>query len=203
MTRKMFIFVVQYYQDINIILAMNRGIGIMAKTSPTLYFMKPKYFFVTSGAATSNISALNAFDNALIDAGIAQCNLVPVSSIIPANAVEIEPIKIPAGSVTYVVLARTDGQIGETIGAGIAWGFAKNKKTGERYGFVVESHGYRDKDSLKLDLSNKINEMANSRKMVLENLSMRVESLNIKNETYGCVIAAFVYVFDQDAFVLK
>ncbi|HDM88656.1 MAG TPA: pyruvoyl-dependent arginine decarboxylase, partial [Candidatus Bathyarchaeota archaeon] len=36
----------------------------------------PKEFFVTGGKAIGRLSELNAFDNALKDAGIANCNLV-------------------------------------------------------------------------------------------------------------------------------
>jgi len=49
--------------------------------------MIPKEFFVTSAKATSPVSELNAFDLALKNAGIAQCNIVPVSSILPENMV--------------------------------------------------------------------------------------------------------------------
>jgi len=45
--------------------------------------MVPKEFFVTSGKAFSATSELNAFDQALKNAGIAHCNLVQVTSILP------------------------------------------------------------------------------------------------------------------------
>jgi len=81
--------------------------------------MIPKAFFVTGGKAVSKVSRLNTFDLALRNAGIAQCNLVKVSSIIPPNYKETEPKPIPAGSITYVVMAKAEGT-GETISAGIA-----------------------------------------------------------------------------------
>ena len=43
--------------------------------------LMPRKFFVTSGTALSDISEMNAFDQALVEAGIAEANLVPVSSI--------------------------------------------------------------------------------------------------------------------------
>ena len=172
----------------------------MSESAESFMFLVPKYYFVTGGAATSDISPLNAFDNALLKAGIAQCNLVPVSSIIPGDAVEIKPIKIPAGTITFVVMARTDGQNGETIGAGVGWGFARNPETGERYGFVAEAHGYRDKHSLKLDLERKLQEMARARKMILESTYTRVESLKVLDAIYGSTVAVFVYVFDKIPF---
>lgn len=49
---------------------------------------------ITSGKSEGP-TKLNAFDNALLDAGIGNVNLIPVSSIIPASAkiVELPPIK--------------------------------------------------------------------------------------------------------------
>ena len=52
----------------------------------------PKKFFITVGSAVSHVSPLNAFDAALVKAGIAQCNLVPVSSIIPPDAEKVKPV---------------------------------------------------------------------------------------------------------------
>ena len=60
---------------------------------------------VTVGAAEGG-SLLNAFDNALLVAGIGNVNLVKVSSIVPPG-VEIEPI--PAGATLAGLLAA--GQI--------------------------------------------------------------------------------------------
>ncbi len=88
--------------------------------------MIPKEFFITSGKALSPVSELNAFDLALKKAGIAQCNLVCVSSILPKNCVQISTHNIAAGSITHCVLARMDGDDGTTVGAGIAWTWAKS-----------------------------------------------------------------------------
>jgi arginine decarboxylase len=71
--------------------------------------MIPKEFFITSGKATSQVSELNAFDLALKKAGIAQCNLVSVSSILPLGCKERKRRKITAGAITYAVIARMDG----------------------------------------------------------------------------------------------
>ena len=103
--------------------------------------MIPKEFFVTSGEAFSSISQLNAFDHALKNARIEQCNLVPVSSILPPACKEREWKKILAGSITNTVIARMDGK-GETmIAAGIAWAWEKNM----RYGLVAEANGHMDR----------------------------------------------------------
>jgi arginine decarboxylase len=152
--------------------------------------MIPKEFFITSGKAISPVSGLNAFDLALKDAGIAQCNLVPVSSILPKGCHERKQKKIPAGSITYSVIAKMDGEEGTTIGAGIAWAWEKEK----RYGLVAEAHGYMDLKALKETLERKIREMAKIREIEIGRISYRTEVLRVPIGNYGCVITALVYI---------
>ena len=97
--------------------------------------LKPKKFFVVGGKGLSKVSKLNAFDMALKEAGISQCNLVPVSSILPRDIEEISPVQIEAGEITFVIMARQDGEGGEEISAGLAWARTND------FGLVVEGHG--------------------------------------------------------------
>lgn len=46
---------------------------------------KPKVAYLVSGVGASNVSALNALDAALIDAGIGDQNLIKLSSILPES----------------------------------------------------------------------------------------------------------------------
>jgi arginine decarboxylase len=152
--------------------------------------MIPEEFFVTSGKAISPVSQLNAFDRALKDAGIAQCNLVQVSSILPPGCKEGKLRDIPAGSIIHTVMARMDGAEGMTISAGIAWAWEKNGK----YGLVAEAHGQMDQQSLKVTLEWKIREMAKARGIELNEISYRTDVLAVPLENYGCVITALIYL---------
>ncbi len=151
--------------------------------------MIPKEFFITSGKAVSPVSELNAFDLALKKAGIAQCNLVCVSSILPKDCKQIEKHNIDAGSVTFSVLARMDGAEGTTIGAGIAWTWAKSRK----YGLVAEAHGFMDRKAVEETLEWKIREMAKIRGIQISPIEKRIETLRVPMDNYGCVISALVY----------
>jgi len=151
--------------------------------------MIPREFFVTSGKALSPVSKLNAFDMALENAGIGQCNLVSVSSILPPNCKERKWKEMPIGSITYAVVARMDGDEGTTIGAGIAWGWEKDK----RYGLVAEAEGNMNQRALKENLEWKIKEMANVRGVEINEVNYRTEVLEVPKKNYGCVIAALVY----------
>jgi arginine decarboxylase len=152
--------------------------------------MIPKEFFVTSGKALSNVSKLNAFDQALENAGIGQCNLVPVSSILPPKCKEIKWRKMPVGSITHIVMARMDGEKETTIGAGVAWAWEKNKK----YGIVAEAYGYMGQKALEEALEIKVKEMAIIRKIQIGEITHCVEVLKIPDGKYGCAVAALVYV---------
>jgi len=151
--------------------------------------MIPKEFFITSGKATSPVSELNAFDLALKKAGIAQCNLVPVSSILPQGCKERKWKKITAGAITHAVTAKMDGEEGTTIGAGIAWAWEKNRK----YGLVAEAHGYLGFKALRETLEWKIKEMAKIREIEIDKINYRTEVLKVPMDNYGCVIASLVY----------
>jgi len=152
--------------------------------------MIPKEFFITSGKAVSPVSELNAFDLALKKAGIAQCNLVPVSSILPPGCKKRRWRKISAGSITYAVIARMEGSEGTTIGAGIAWAWEINRK----YGLVAEAHGYMDARALKETLEWKIKEMAEIRKIKIDKINYRLEVLRVPMDNYGSVISSLVFV---------
>ncbi|MDH5461358.1 MAG: pyruvoyl-dependent arginine decarboxylase [Candidatus Bathyarchaeota archaeon] len=152
--------------------------------------MIPREFFTTSGKAISPVSKLNAFDRALKNAGIAQCNLVQVSSILPLGCKKAELKEMPAGSIIYTVMARMDGTEGMAIGAGIAWAWEKTGK----YGLVVEAHGQMDRKSLKTTLEWKMSEMAKIRGIEISNLNYQTEVLTVPLKNYGCALAALIYV---------
>jgi len=152
--------------------------------------MIPREFFVTSGKATSSISELNAFDLALKNAGIAQCNLVSVSSILPSRCKEIGLKQMPIGSIIHAVVARMNAEGEATIGAGIAWAWEKDKK----YGIVAEAYGRMNKKALEKTLEWKIREMAKIREIEINEINYRMEILKVPTNNYGCVIATLIYM---------
>lgn len=145
---------------------------------------------MTSGKATSPISELNAFDLALKNAGIAQCNLVSVSSVLPPRCKETKLKQMPIGAITHAVVARMNTEGEATIGAGIVWAWEKDKK----YGIVAEAYGYLNKKTLERTLEWKIREMAKIREIEIDKINYRMETLKVPTDNYGCVIAALIYI---------
>jgi len=109
--------------------------------------MIPKYFFLTKGVGRHK-EQLQSFELALRDAGIQQCNIVSVSSIIPPGC-EMIPREsglkmLRAGEITFMVLARNSSNephrlMASTIGVAIPSG----KKN---YGYLSEHHAFGQPD---------------------------------------------------------
>ncbi|MFQ5906575.1 MAG: pyruvoyl-dependent arginine decarboxylase [bacterium] len=153
----------------------------------------PKEYFLTSGQGTSTESPLNAFDDALSEAGIDMCNLVYASSIIPRDAVEVKKIRVTPGTLTFAVVARMDGDEGEVIGAGIGYSKCRDRK-GITYGFVAENHGYKETRTVKAELLKRLQRMASSRGLKLVRPKVVTRSMCVPRDRYGCVLVALVFV---------
>jgi len=145
----------------------------------------PKRYFVTDGAGLSKVSPLNAFDQALRDAGIAHLNLVPVTSILPRSAIEVEREDIPPGAITFVIMAKAEGESGQRIAAGLAWAM------GDRHGYVIECHG-NGENEVRRKLSSMMGEVERRSGMRFEGIKTRVRELKVPDGAYGCVIVALV-----------
>jgi len=157
-------------------------------TGDTIQLIPTKYF-ITSGKASSDISGLNAFDRALISAGIGEQNLVAVSSVIPEGSERIDPIEIPMGAVTHCVLSEMRGKGDEVISAGIAYAYRKDGKGG----YVAEGHLHGSADGLRKELEKKVEEMSRIRGIEFEAADFVIEEMSIPAGMYGCCIAALVF----------
>ncbi len=63
--------------------------------------LKPTHFFLCAGHA-EGYTPLNAFDNALLDAGVGNVNLIRLSSILPPHTVQSDIRPLPYGSYTPI-----------------------------------------------------------------------------------------------------
>ena len=152
-------------------------------------YLIPKEFFVTSGKALSEVSDLNAFDLALMHAGIEEQNLVAVSSIIPPDAVETDRIRLPMGAVTHCVLAQMRGRDGDRISAGIGYAYRKDGYGG----YVAESHIFGGEEAVRNDLIRKVKEMERIRGVELEEPVIVSETVDVPEGQYGCCLASLVF----------
>jgi len=105
--------------------------------------MVPKRVFFTRGVGKHK-HELQAFELALRDADIEQCNLVYVSSIIPPNCKIISKQKgiqcLRPGEITYVVMSRNStNEPNRLIGAAVGIAVPKDLSS---YGYISEHHSF-------------------------------------------------------------
>ncbi len=97
--------------------------------------MKPTGYFLVRGVGHGE-NEIEAFENALRDAGVEKLNHVLVSSILPAGAKRVPPeagIKmLEAGEISFCVMARRNFRAGEGSAA------IAVAKGGTEHGYFVE-----------------------------------------------------------------
>lgn len=134
---------------------------------------------------------LNAFDNALTDAGIGDVNLIKVSSMLAKNTEINELPKLKAGAMVNCVLSEiTSDNPGDEITAVIAVAI------GEELGCVVETTGINENPE---DLANEARKMV---EYMMEKRGVKTKDLIIEKSTatveeIASVVASVVYLNDE------
>jgi arginine decarboxylase len=142
---------------------------------------------ITSGRAEGP-TELNAFDNALLDAGIGNINLIKVSSIIPPNAQIVEVPEFKAGEMVNCVLAQvTSNKVGDKISALVAVALSDD------LGCVVE-HSAVNKHPKQLvrEARAMVKHMMEIRERTINKIIVEQENHTVQN--WGAVVAAVVYL---------
>lgn len=142
---------------------------------------------ITSGKAEGP-TKLNAFDNALLDAGIGDVNLIKVSSIIPAGAEIVELPQFPAGKMVNTVLSYVSSEEkGDQLCAVIAVAIS------DELGCVVENGGInQDPEKVKGEALDMVNSMMHIRGLEINDIIIESQEHQVKNQ--GAAIAAVVYL---------
>jgi arginine decarboxylase len=151
----------------------------MRKTAPNI-------LWPTEGHAEGD-TRLNAFDNALIMAGIGQWNLVKVTSVAPPGAkIVYQAIDIEAGSVVPAVLTSTESsQPGQVITACIGIGISPNS-----HGMIMEHSGPGQPEEMEVVVRKMLRESFERRSLDLETVIVR--SISHTVERVGASVAAVV-----------
>lgn len=144
---------------------------------------------ITSGAAEGP-SRLNAFDNALLKAGIGDVNLIKVSSIIPANTPLVELPKLTPGEMINCILSTVcSNKKGDFISAAIAVANSND------FGCVVEHSGInKDPHEIRASAMEMVKYMLKIRNKEIKDLL--VEETNHEVENWGAAVAALIFLKD-------
>ena len=105
--------------------------------------MVPKYAFIVSGCGKAK-EKLASFEMALRDAGIAEYNLVKVSSILPPNCKIINKKKgismLSPGQIVFVVMSeQSTNEPGRQITASVGIAIPPDRS---KHGYLSEHHSY-------------------------------------------------------------
>ena len=114
--------------------------------------MVPKYAFIVSGCGKAK-EKLASFEMALRDAGIAEYNLVKVSSILPPNCKIINKKKgismLSPGQIVFVVMSeQSTNEPGRQITASVGIAIPPDRS---KHGYLSEHHSF---GQLKKNLGN-------------------------------------------------
>jgi arginine decarboxylase len=153
---------------------------------------------VTLAAATAGHAEggtiLNAFDNALLAAGIGNINLLKVSSILPPDVPVVELPKIKLGAlVPTAYAAMTSETPGETVAAAVGYALPDDPA---RNGVIMEFHGVASREEAERQIRAMLDEAFRVRGESIA--EMRVLAVEHRVERIGCALAAIALLGEED-----
>lgn len=134
---------------------------------------------------------LNAFDNALSNAGIGDVNLIKVSSMLAPNTEVCELPQLKAGAMVNCVLSEiTSDKPGDEIIAVIAVAI------GEELGCVVETTGInKNHAEIINEAEEMVKYMMNKRDVEIKELIVKYSTTTVKN--IASVVSSVVYLDNE------
>ena len=153
---------------------------------------------VTLAAATAGHAeggtALNAFDNALLAAGIGNINLIKVSSILPPEVPVVELPKIKPGALIPTAYAAMTSDVpGETVAAAVGYAVPDDPA---KNGVIMEFHGHATRDEAERQIERMLEEAFRVRGEPIR--EMKVVAVAHTVERIGCALAAVTLLAEED-----
>jgi arginine decarboxylase len=147
----------------------------------------PKTYFLVSGYS-EGYTRLNAFDGALLKAGVGNTNLVKVSSIVPPHSKEIQPIALPQGALVPTAYAYISSDIpGEVISAAVAIALPRDE---DQPGLIMEYSARGHREEIELIAQNMAREGMSMREQ--EPREIKSISAEYKVKKIGAAFAAVI-----------
>ncbi len=147
---------------------------------------------ITSGTGVGP-TELSAFDHALVNAGVANFNLIYLSSVLPpgsdVHVIDIpKPVKGGWGDRLYVVMAQKRTNVrNQEVWSGIGW--IQDETT--KKGLLVEHEGHTE-DEVRSDIKNSLEALAQNRGMKFGPINMHVTGKKcISLPTCALTVAVF------------
>jgi len=138
-------------------------------------------------------TALNAFDNALLAAGIGNVNLLKVSSIVPPEAELIELPAIRPGALVPTAYTSIESALpGQVISAAVGLGLPVDPA---KPGVIMEFSGPGGREIAETAVRRMVDEAFRVRQVALR--EVRVAATEHRVERHGCALAAAVLLTDD------
>lgn len=110
----------------------------------------PTKFYMASGIGLDG-QKLVSFDNALLNAGFSEYNLIRVSSILPINCIKVNEISLKKGSPLLVAFGSiSSDMVNSTISSAVS--IAVPQRSNE-IGIIMEYSGYCDKKKAEMEVT--------------------------------------------------
>ena len=153
---------------------------------------------VTMAAATAGHAeggtTLNAFDNALLAAGIGNINLVKISSILPPDVPVIELPKIQPGALIPTAYAAITSETpGEIIAAAVGYAVPDDPA---KNGVIMEFHGVGTRAEAERQIHLMLEEAFRVRGETIKERG--IASAEHRVVRVGCALAAVTLLADED-----
>ena len=153
---------------------------------------------VTKVAATTGnaegSTPLNAFDNALLAAGIGNVNLVKVSSIFPPAAEVVSLPRVKPGAIVPAAYAAITSEVpGEVVAAAVGWALPDDPA---KNGIIMEFQDKATREEAERMIVQMLQEAFRTRGWRIA--QMKVAAVEHRVERTGCALAAVTLLSDDD-----
>lgn len=143
-------------------------------------------FYITSGVGSGQ-TELNSFDCALFNSGVANYNLVRISSILPPDSEEHTSVCLNEGAILHTAYASISSNISnKTISAAIAVGIPTDSA---KIGVIMEFSGFCTKDVALEKVSNMVKDAMRLRGYQLKELKTSVREIFSNGDGYVTAFA--------------
>ena len=147
----------------------------------------------TAGSAEGS-TTLNAFDNALLAAGIGNINLVRISSILPPGVDLVALPQIKLGAIIPTAFSAQTSEVpGEVIAAAVGWALPEDP---DKNGVIMEFHDKATREEARRMIVQMLEEAFRVRGEPIRD--MRVFAVEHRVERTGCAVAAVTLLAHDD-----
>lgn len=137
------------------------------------------YFLLSSSTGSGN-TELNSFDSALLKSGVANYNLIRVSSILPANMIQKHTIDLPEGSLLFTAFTSIcSNEFHSTISSAVSVGIPMDDSS---VGVIMEYSGYDSKDETIGIVEHMVREAVEKRNLFIKEIKTTCASTTIESD---------------------